>query len=60
MKPRYVGVEKVIHEALVASRGNRSSNAARIAALEHKLETSRLTPAEINDIRRQIQNLRGG
>jgi hypothetical protein len=60
MKPeKYVGLEKVIHEALVAARGVKvSSNEDKIQALEKKLETSKLSNSEIVDIQKQLKHLR--
>ncbi|MCX7192080.1 MAG: hypothetical protein NTY60_00345 [Proteobacteria bacterium] len=60
MKPeKYFGHEKVLHEALVAARGVKVlTDEDRIAALERKLETSRLTNTEVAEIQKQIKQLR--
>lgn len=60
MKPeKYVGYEKEIHEALVAARGVKvTTNEDRIIALERKLETSKLSNAEVAEIQKQLKQLR--
>lgn len=56
---QYIGYEKVMHDALVAARGVKvQTDEDKIASLERKLETCRLTPAEIADIQKQIKQLR--
>lgn len=61
MKPEnFVGYEKVINDALVAARGTKVlTNEDKINALERKLETSKLSQAEIADIQKQLKLLRG-
>lgn len=57
---KYVGFEKSISDALVAARGGKSNaKEDKIAALERKLEISKLTNAEIADIQKQLKLLRG-
>ena len=55
----YVGYEKVIKDALVAGRGGdvNSSKAERIRALERKLETAKLSNAEIAELQKQLKQL---
>ncbi len=60
VQEKYIGYEKVINDALVSARGKSNTNEVRIAALEKKLETSKLSNAEIMDIQKQIKQLRGG
>jgi len=57
---KYIGYEKVINDALVAARGEKlhNPNEDKIQALERKLETSKLTNAEILDIQKQLKQLR--
>jgi hypothetical protein len=56
---KYVGHEKVLHDALVAARGVKvQTDEDKIVSLERKLETCRLSPAEIADIQKQIKQLR--
>jgi hypothetical protein len=59
-KERYVGFDKVVHEALVSARGKNlpGTKEERISALERKLETAILTSAEIEDIQKQLKELR--
>jgi cation transport regulator ChaC len=61
MKPeKYIGYEKAINDALVAARGGKvNTNEDRIQALERKLETSKLSNAEIADIQKQLKQLKG-
>lgn len=57
---KFVGYEKAINDALVAARGHKVvTNEDKIAQLERKLETARLTHAEIADIHKQIKQLKG-
>lgn len=57
---KFFGYEKEINDALVAARGSKvTTNEERIVVLERKLETSRLSNAEIADIQKQIKQLRG-
>lgn len=57
---KYVGFDKAVNDALVAARGGQvNTNESRIQALERKLETSKLSNAEILDIRRQLKQLKG-
>ena len=57
---KYIGYDKVMNDALVAARGSKvSTNEDRIAALEKKLETMKLSNAEVADIQKQIKQLRG-
>ncbi len=60
MKPEnYIGHEKIIHEALVAARGVKvQTNEDKIVALEKKLETCKLSHAEIADIQKQLKQLK--
>jgi hypothetical protein len=60
MKPHnYIGYEKVMHDALVAARGEKvNTNEDKIHALERKLETSKLSHLEIADIHKQLKHLR--
>lgn len=58
-KEQYVGYEKVMHDALVAARGVKvQTDEDKIAVLERKLETCRLSPAEVADIQKQIKQLK--
>lgn len=56
----YVGYEKVIKDALVAGRGEKlgGSKQEKILAIERKLETAKLTQAEILDLQKQLKQLR--
>jgi len=57
---KYFGYEKVISDALVAARGVKvSTTEEKILMLEHKLETSKLSNAEVAEIQKQIKLLRG-
>lgn len=60
MKPeKYMGFDKAVHDALVEARGQKfTGNEDRIKALEHKLETCRLSPAEVAEIQKQLKPLR--
>ena len=62
MKPeKFVGYDKAINDALVAARGTKvSTNEERIVILERKLETSKLSNAEVADLQKQIKQLKGG
>jgi hypothetical protein len=55
----YVGFEKVIKDALVAARGEKTSNPTeqRILELERKLETAKLSQSEISDLQKQLKLL---
>lgn len=57
---KYIGYEKVINDALVAARGEKlyNPNEDKILVLERKLETSKLSNAEILDIQKQLKQLR--
>jgi hypothetical protein len=57
---KYIGYEKVINDALVAARGEKlhNPNEDKIQVLERKLETSKLTNAEILDIQKQLKQLK--
>ena len=58
---KYVGFDKAINDALVAARGSKvNTNEDRIQALERKLETSKLSNAEILEIQKQLKQLKGG
>ena len=56
----YVGYDKVLKDALVSRRGGGadSSKADRIRALEQKLETAKLSTAEIAELQKQLKQLR--
>ncbi|MDD2720490.1 MAG: hypothetical protein PHH47_04205 [Gallionella sp.] len=60
MRPeKHIGFDKAVHDALVEARGKKFNNAEdRIKALEHKLETCRLSPAEVAEIQKQLKSLR--
>lgn len=53
---KYVGYEKVLNEALVAARGGKLNE--KILTLERKLETAKLSNAEIAEIQKQLKQLR--
>lgn len=53
---KYVGYEKVLNEALVAARGGKLNE--KILMLERKLETAKLSNAEIAEIQKQLKQLR--
>jgi cation transport regulator ChaC len=56
---KYIGYEKVINDALVAARGGKSNaKEDKIAALEKKLETMKLSNAEVADIQKQLKQLK--
>ena len=56
---KYIGYEKVISDALIAARGIKGSTVEdKIQALERKLETTRLSNAEIAEIQKQIKLLK--
>lgn len=56
---KYTGYEKVINDALVAARGEKVlTNEDRIAAIERKLETAKLSNAEIQELQKQLKQLR--
>jgi hypothetical protein len=55
----YVGYDKVVKEALVSARGQKAlTNPEKILALEHKLETAKLSHVEIAEIQKQLKQLR--
>lgn len=54
---KYIGYDKVMNDALIAARGG-NANATKIATLEKKLETSRLTSSEIAEIQKQLKQLK--
>lgn len=54
---KYIGYDKVMNDALIAARGG-NANANKIAALEKKLETSKLTSSEIAEIQKQLKQLK--
>lgn len=56
---KYVGFDKAVSDALIAARGQKNSNEDRISALERKLETSKLSNAEIIEIQKQLKQLQG-
>ena len=57
---KYIGFEKVVKDALVAARGDKSTSPteSKIQKLEHKLETAKLSQTEIADIQKQLKQLR--
>lgn len=56
---KYMGFDKAVHDALVAARGQKLNSAEdRIKVLENKLETCRLSPAEVAEIQKQLKLLR--
>jgi hypothetical protein len=56
----YSGYDKIIKDTLVAARGKNlpGTRAEQIQMLEHRLETAKLTQAEIADIQKQLKQLR--
>ena len=54
---KYMGYDKALDDALQAARGG-NANANKIAALEKKLETSKLTSSEIAEIQKQLKQLK--
>lgn len=57
----YIGFDKAMKDALVAARGQNtiSSPEDKLRALERKLETAKLSQAEIAEIQKQIKQLKG-
>ena len=56
---KYIGYDKVMSDALIAARGGKSNaKEDKIAALEKKLETSKLTSSEIAEIQKQLKQLK--
>lgn len=57
---KYLGADKAIKNALVENRGIKviTSKEQKIAELERKLEISKLTLPEIDEIRKQLIKLR--
>lgn len=61
VQEKYIGLDKVIKDALVENRGKNVvvlSKEDKIAALERKLETAKLSHGETENIRRQLLELR--
>ncbi len=56
-KEKYIGYDKVMNDALIAARGG-NANANKIAELEKKLETAKLSSAEIAEIQKQLKQLK--
>jgi len=56
MNGKYTGYEKVIKDALVEGRGKKSQS--KIEELEKKLETAKLTQAEVGEIHKQLKLLK--
>ena len=58
-KEKYIGLDKAINDALIEARGGKlNSNESRISALERKLETAKLSSAEIAEIQKQLKQLK--
>ena len=56
---KYNAFEEEINKALVAGRGNKSNAVSdKIAALEKKLESARLSNTEVTEIQKQLKQLR--
>lgn len=57
---KYIGFDKVIHEALVNARGKKlpGTREERIRALEKKLDTAILTHSEVAELQKQLKELR--
>ena len=56
----YLGLDKVIKDALVENRGKAIAieKEDKIQALERKLDTQKLTQSEIAEIQKQLKRLR--
>lgn len=57
---KYIGFDKVVHEALISARGKTlpGSREEKIRALEKKLDTAILTHSEISELQKQLKELR--
>lgn len=57
---KFFGFEKKVNEALVTARGEKKLNPKedKIRELEHKLETAKLSQAEIVAIQKEIKRLK--
>lgn len=57
---KYFGLEKKVDEALTASRGEKKFNPGedKIRELERKLDTAKLTHAEVATIQKEIKRLK--
>jgi hypothetical protein len=52
-----MGYDKMISEALIGARGQ-NPNASKIAQLEKKLDTCKLSSAEIAEIQKELKRLK--